>query len=57
MSHTICHLEIPTIDMKKSRKFYKKIFDWNMDYGWSHGYAIFRPGKKQLDGELDARQL
>jgi len=34
MSHTICHLEIPTTDLKKSGEFYKNLFDWKIDYSF-----------------------
>jgi predicted enzyme related to lactoylglutathione lyase len=26
--------EIPTTDVKRSGEFYKKLFDWKIDYGW-----------------------
>ncbi len=54
MSHTICHLEIPTTDVKKSGEFYKKLFDWKIDYGWGKDYATFSTGEGQLGGGLDS---
>ncbi len=50
MSHTICHLEIPTTDVKKSGEFYKNLFDWKIDYGWSKDYAMFNTGEGILAG-------
>jgi len=50
MSHTICHLEIPTTDVKKSGEFYKKLFGWEIDYGFGTDYAIFNTGEGQLTG-------
>jgi len=50
VSHTICHLEIPTADVKKSGEFYRKLFGWKIDYGWSKNYALFNTGEGQLSG-------
>ncbi|MDH5451147.1 MAG: VOC family protein [Candidatus Bathyarchaeota archaeon] len=50
MSHTICHLEIPTADVKKSGEFYKKLFGWKIDYGWGKDYAMFSTGEGVLSG-------
>jgi len=50
MSHTICHLEIPTSDVKKSGEFYKKLFGWKIDYGWSKDYAMFSTEEGILSG-------
>ena len=50
MSYTICHLEIPTTDVKKSGEFYNKIFGWKIDYSWGKDYAIFSTGEGQLSG-------
>ena len=55
MSHTICHLEIPTTDVKKSGEFYRKLFGWNIDYSWGSDYATFSPGEEQLGGGLDRK--
>ncbi len=53
MSHIICHLEIPTTNAKKSGEFYKKLFNWNIDYSMGEDYALFSPGEGQLGGGLD----
>ena len=29
--HKVSHFEIPTSNMKKSKEFYQKIFDWKLD--------------------------
>jgi len=50
MSHTICHLEIPTAYVKKSGEFYKKLFGWKIDYGWGKDYAMFSTGEGVLSG-------
>ena len=50
MPRTICHLEIPTTDVKKSGEFYKKLFGWKIDYGWSKDYAMFSTGEGVLSG-------
>ncbi len=50
MSHTICHLEIPTTDVKKSGEFYNKLFDWKIDYSWGKDYAMFDTGEGTLTG-------
>lgn len=48
--HTICHLEIPTTDLKRSGEFYKKLFGWEIDYGWGPNYAVFNTGEGVLTG-------
>jgi hypothetical protein len=55
MSNIICHLEIPTTDVKKSGEFYRKLFDWKIDYSFGKDYAIFSTGEGQLGGGLDRR--
>jgi len=50
MPHTICHLEIPTTDVKRSGEFYKKLFGWKMDYSWGSDYAVFSTGEGILSG-------
>ena len=50
MPHTICHLEIPTTDLKRSGEFYKKLFGWDIDYGWGEDYATFSTGEGVLSG-------
>jgi len=50
MPYTICHLEIPTTDVKRSGEFYKKLFGWKIDYGWGPDYAVFNTGEGVLSG-------
>ena len=50
MPHTICHVEIPTTDVKKSGEFYKKLFGWEINYGWGPDYATFSTGEGQMSG-------
>nr|ADP09462.1 glyoxalase family protein [uncultured marine crenarchaeote E48-1C] len=55
MTHTICHLEIPTTELRKAGEFYRQLFGWSIDYGWGADYATFSPGKEQLGGGLDRK--
>lgn len=56
MPHTVCHLEIPTTDTRRSGEFYKKLFGWKIDYSWGKDYATFNTGEGQLSGGgLDRR--
>ncbi len=56
LPHTICHLEIPTTDLKRAGEFYKKLFGWKIDYGWGADYATFDTGEGVLTGGgLDRR--
>lgn len=50
MSNTICHLEIPTTDLKKAGKFYNELFDWEIDYDWGPDLAMFKTKEGQLSG-------
>jgi len=50
MPHTICHLEIPTTDTKRSGEFYNKLFGWEIDHSWGADYAIFNTGEGKLTG-------
>lgn len=50
MPHTICHLEIPTTDLKKAGEFYKELFGWEIDYGWGPDMAMFKTEEGQLSG-------
>lgn len=55
MPQTICHLEIPTTNVKRSGDFFRKLFDWKIDYSWGEDYAIFSTGEGQLGGGLDRK--
>jgi predicted enzyme related to lactoylglutathione lyase len=50
MAHTICHLEIPTTDLKKAGAFYKDLFGWEIDYSWDPDMAMFRTAEGRLSG-------
>jgi hypothetical protein len=41
MPHPICHIEIPTTDVRKAGEFYRKLFGWEIDYAFGENYAIF----------------
>jgi predicted enzyme related to lactoylglutathione lyase len=49
-------MEIPTDDVKKSGEFYKKLFNWRIDYSWRKDYATFSAGEDQLGGGLDSSE-
>ena len=44
--HGFCHIEIPTIDAKKSAAFYKKIFDWEINEGDPNYLQFTTPDKE-----------
>jgi predicted enzyme related to lactoylglutathione lyase len=50
MSHTICHVEIPTTNLKRSGEFYSKLFGWKINYGWGSDYATFDTGEGTIAG-------
>ncbi len=37
---TVNHVEIPVLDLKKTKKFYKTIFDWNIDLDTMPNYGL-----------------
>lgn len=50
MPHTICHIEIPTVDSKKSSEFYKNLFGWKIDFSWGPDYVFFGTGEGTIAG-------
>ena len=36
--------------MQRSGEFYKKLFGWEIDYGWGKDYATFNTGEGALSG-------
>jgi len=55
MPRPICHIEIPTTDVKKSGEFYKKLFNWKIDYGFGKEYATFDTEEGQVGGGIDRK--
>jgi predicted enzyme related to lactoylglutathione lyase len=50
MNHAICHIEIPTTDIKKATKFYQELFGWKIEMWPDSGYASFDTGKEPGGG-------
>ena len=40
MEITVNHVEIPVLDLKKAKEFYKTIFEWNIDLESIDNYGI-----------------
>ena len=40
MTSTVNHVEIPVIDLKKAAKFYKAIFEWEIDLDTMPNYGL-----------------
>jgi predicted enzyme related to lactoylglutathione lyase len=39
----ICHVEIPSTDLKKSKEFYEKLFNWKVEIVPEMNYAMWTP--------------
>jgi predicted enzyme related to lactoylglutathione lyase len=42
--HEFCHIEIPTTDIEKSKKFYADVFGWKMQHDPKSDYWMFDAG-------------
>jgi len=42
--HEFCHIEIPTTDIEKSKKFYADVFGWKMEHDPKSDYWMFDAG-------------
>jgi predicted enzyme related to lactoylglutathione lyase len=51
MPNIICHVEIPTTDLKKAEGVYGKFFDWKLNPSDFPSYTMFETGK-ELDRAL-----
>lgn len=40
--NSICHIEIPSNDFDKARKYYGDIFNWQFDYMKEMDYLVFK---------------
>ena len=45
MPHPICHIEIPTTDFEKSKKFYEALLGWTVELWPQMNYAVWKPGE------------
>lgn len=52
---SICHIEIPCKDAKKSADFYGKLFDWKIDFSMGEGYGLFMP-KEGVGGGISQEE-
>lgn len=43
--HGICHFEIPSADVEKSKAFYASLFGWDFQADADPGYAMFSAAK------------
>lgn len=41
--HEICHIEIPTTDLAKSKAFYENVFGWKVEVDPATNYAMWTP--------------
>lgn len=54
---TIVHFEIPVDDLKRAKKFYSKLFEWEMkDYPKMDYTSVMTNGKKAVHGGMMKRQ-
>ena len=42
--HGFCHIEIPTTDAERSKKFYEDVFGWKFQYDPDSDYWLFETG-------------
>lgn len=49
--HGVVHVEIPTKDIAKAKRFYGKLFGWKFR-DFDPGYTLFDPGKKAVGGGI-----
>ena len=58
--HSFGHVEIPTTDFKKAKKFYGNLFDWTFQEVPEMKYLLFRTEeatqRRLLSGEEDAEE-
>jgi predicted enzyme related to lactoylglutathione lyase len=50
MDHSICHIEIPAIDLAKATRFYQELFGWKIEMWPDSEYALFDTKKEPSGG-------
>lgn len=45
MAHGFVHVEIPSADFERSRRFYSELFEWKMDFVEEENYMLFETGE------------
>lgn len=53
--HGICHIEIPSTDLNKSKGFYGKVFGWKFEES-PNGYVLFKPPEGTGGGFVQDRK-
>ena len=56
MSH-LCHVEIPTTDVDRSKTFYSELFGWKMNQLPHMDYVAFETGKEPGGGFLKVQEV
>ncbi|MFW9996815.1 MAG: VOC family protein [Candidatus Odinarchaeota archaeon] len=54
MKNTVCHVEIPVLDLEKAKKFYETIFDWKVDLECLPDYGMIDFGNESSVGLFKA---
>lgn len=55
--NSFCHIEIPTVDLKKAVKFYGKIFGWEFQEYPEMQYVTFRTGHAPNGGLMLVKKM
>lgn len=54
--HEICHVEIPSTDIAKSKEFYEKLFGWKVELLPEMNYALWTPPEGPGGGFNDVKE-
>jgi len=57
MPNFFCHIEISTTDLKKSEKFYEKLFNWKIKSADFPDYSSFETGKEPGGGLMKVDKI
>jgi uncharacterized protein len=55
--HGVGHIEIPSLDLKKSKKFFGKIFGWTFTDYPDMQYVVFRAGTQPNGGFYRVKKM
>ncbi len=55
--HSFGHIEIPTIDLKKAKTFYGKLFGWEFQEMPDIDYVVFRTGHHPNGGLMLVKKM